>query len=83
MRETHISHEDSSYMRINLNSGDSVLTMFKFGQHGLFSINRSTLANQKTLGQVLLVKSFKHILSCMQRYKKSHQRIQMHHGIDH
>lgn len=43
--------------------------MFEFGQHGLFSIDRSTLANQKTLGQVLLVKSFEHILSCMQKLK--------------
>lgn len=62
-------YEAASYVRINLNSGNVVLTVFEFGQHGLFSINRSTLANQKTLGQVLLVKSFKHILSCMQRSK--------------
>lgn len=43
--------------------------MFEFGQHGFFSIDRSALANQKTLGQILLVKSFKYILSCMQRPK--------------
>lgn len=40
---------------------DTGLTMFKLGEHGLFSINRSTLANQQTLGQVLLIKSFKHV----------------------
>lgn len=37
--------------------------MFELGEHGLFSINRSTLADQQTLGQVLLIKSFKHIFS--------------------
>lgn len=37
--------------------------MFQLGEHGLFSINRSTFANQQTLGQVLLIKSFKHIFS--------------------
>lgn len=61
MKEAHLSHEDSSSMRTH--SVDKELTMFELGQHGLFSINRSTLAHQKTLGQVLLVKRFKHILS--------------------
>lgn len=64
MRETTSATRIFFYIRINLNQ-DNIITMFEFGQHGLFSIDRSTLANQKTLGQVLLVKSFEHILSCM------------------
>lgn len=42
--------------------------MFELGEHGLFSVNRSTLADQQTLGQVLLIKSFKHVFSCRGRY---------------
>lgn len=40
--------------------------MFELGQHGLLSVDRGTLANQETFGQVFLVESFKHIFS----YKK-------------
>lgn len=39
--------------------------MFELGQHGLLSINRGTLANKQAFGQVLLIKSFKHIFSWM------------------
>lgn len=37
--------------------------MFELGEHRLFSIDRSTLANQQALSQVLLIEGFKHIFS--------------------
>lgn len=40
--------------------------MFELGEHRLFSVNRRALTDQQTLGQVLLIKSFKHIFPCRQ-----------------
>ena len=38
-------------------------TVLEFGEHGLFSIYRSTLADKQAFGQVLLIKSFKHVFT--------------------
>lgn len=55
-------------------------TMFELGQHGLLSINRSTLADQQTLSQVLLIKGFKHIFSWKEK-EKSKGLIIVHYNI--
>lgn len=49
--------------------------MFELGEHGLFSVNRSALADQQTLGQVLLIKSFKHVFSWVERKKTRDQMV--------
>lgn len=40
-----------------------IFTMLELRQHRFLCVNRSALADQQTLGQVLLIKSFKHIFS--------------------